>query len=57
MHDQDGPVIAKRVYDYLCSQEQIKADDVAYALDHAIQEMRSQGLPPERWAPFIHLGA
>jgi hypothetical protein len=49
--------VAKSVYDYLCSQEQIKVDDVAYALDDAIQKMRSQGLPPERWAPFIHLGA
>jgi hypothetical protein len=57
MHDQDGPYVAKRFYDKLFGKNQVEADDVPYALDYAVTELRKSGAPPERWATFIHMGA
>jgi hypothetical protein len=57
MCDQDGPHVAERFYNKLFEKEQITADDVPYALDHAVTELRRSGVPPERWATFIHMGA
>jgi hypothetical protein len=55
--DVDGPKIAKWFYEELLSKELIDADSVAYALDSAVGKLRDTGVPPERWAPFIHMGA
>jgi hypothetical protein len=57
MNDEDGPFIAKHFYDNLLSNEQVTADDVPYALDYAVTKLRKRGVPPERWATFIHMGA
>jgi hypothetical protein len=57
MSDEDGPYVAKCFYDKLFEKEQITVDDVPFALDHAVQELRRSGAPPERWATFIHVGA
>jgi hypothetical protein len=57
MNDVDGPAVAAEVYCTLFSTEVMDADTVPYALDDAIQKLRSQGIPPERWATFIHMGA
>jgi hypothetical protein len=57
MGDEDGPTVARRVYATLFAQESVNAEDVPYALDAAVQELRSAGVSPSRWATFIHLGA
>jgi hypothetical protein len=57
MSDQDGPYIAKHFYEKVFESEAIDVDTIAYALDHAVGELRSSGAPPERWATFIHMGA
>jgi CHAT domain-containing protein len=56
MNDDDGPFVAKIVYEELCSRNALDVTDVPYALDIAVQEMRKRGLPSNRWAPFIHMG-
>jgi hypothetical protein len=57
MNDADGPQIAKLFYEKLFSEDIITLDSVPYALDHAVSELRASGVPPERWAPFVHIGA
>jgi hypothetical protein len=58
MADVDGPMITKSVYKKMfgSSSEVIDPDDVAYALDAAVQELRVIHPNPSRWAPYIHLG-
>jgi CHAT domain-containing protein len=55
--DIDGPKVAKWFYEELFAREVVDGDSVAYALDSAVGKLRASGLPPERWAPFIHMGA
>jgi hypothetical protein len=55
--DRDGPKVAKWFYEELFSKEVIDADAVAYALDKAVGNLRKMGVPPKRWAPFVHMGA
>jgi ABC-type uncharacterized transport system auxiliary subunit len=57
MSDQDGPFVAQRFYEKLFAAENLDVDAVAYALDHAITELKDSGVSPERWATFIHMGA
>jgi hypothetical protein len=57
MSDQDGPYVAQHFYGKLLEKNQIEADDVPYALDYAVTELRKSGAHPERWATFIHMGA
>jgi hypothetical protein len=57
MNDADGPIVAEAFYQKLFEREQVKADDIPYALHHAIAELRKRGVPPYRWATFIHMGA
>lgn len=58
MGDVDGPKVAKRVYEELYRQGVviIGPDVIPYALDAAVSELRSKGLHPSRWAPFVHIG-
>jgi hypothetical protein len=58
MHDLDGPMIAGKVYSELASahSEFMDPNDVPYALDAAVQELRRLNPDPARWAPYIHLG-
>jgi hypothetical protein len=56
MHDQDGPTVAQAVYEALFRSETFNLDDVPYALDEAVQVLRTLGMPAERWAPFMHMG-
>lgn len=58
MSDNDGAHVAKAVYERLFEGDSTTIDPavVASALDEAIQAMRKQNVPPERWAPFIHIG-
>jgi hypothetical protein len=55
--DDDGPNVAKWFYEELLSKEVVDADSVAYALDTAVGKLRESGVSPDRWAPFIHMGA
>jgi hypothetical protein len=57
MSDTDGPQVAKLFYERLFAKKEISLDDIPYALDYAIGELRKRGVPPERWATFIHMGA
>lgn len=58
MNDSDGADVAETVYRQLFAGDRSKLDpnDIPYALDDAVRAMREEGLSPERWAPFIHLG-
>jgi hypothetical protein len=57
MNDADGPRVTKLFYERLLSDEVITLDAIPYALDYAVGELRNSGVPPERWATFIHMGA
>jgi CHAT domain-containing protein len=56
MSDEDGPRLAHRFYEVLFEREQIDLDDIPYALDAAVQTLRSAGVPARRWALFMHMG-
>jgi hypothetical protein len=58
MRDVDGPLIVTTIYEQLFRGESefLNPDDIAYALDDAVQKLRRQGVHPTRWAPFIHIG-
>jgi hypothetical protein len=57
MDDLDGPSVAVDFYERVMSKPYIEADDIPYALDAAVQNLRETGAAPHRWATFIHLGA
>lgn len=57
MNDADGPVIAEAFYKKLFERPVVTADDIPYALDHAVSELRRNGVPAQRWATFVHMGA
>jgi hypothetical protein len=56
MEDADGPSVAKLFYERLFVEDIISLDTIPYALDYAISELRKSGVPPRRWATFIHMG-
>jgi hypothetical protein len=58
MQDVDGPMIAESVYKDIFASDAgyVQPDDVAYALDAAVQHLRRLHPDPSRWAPYIHLG-
>jgi hypothetical protein len=57
MDDVDGPQVAKLFYERLFAEDVITLDAIPYALDYAVSELRKSGVPPKRWATFIHMGA
>jgi hypothetical protein len=58
MEDVDGPRIAGSVYEgiFAGESEYVNPDDVAYALDASVRELRKTYPDPSRWAPYIHMG-
>jgi hypothetical protein len=56
MSDVDGPKVAQWFYESLLKNEQIQLDDIAYALDEAVDRLRAGGVSASRWAPFVHIG-
>jgi hypothetical protein len=56
MSDEDGPRLARRFYEVLFDRQQLDLDDIPYALDAAVQALRSAGVPARRWALFMHMG-
>lgn len=56
MWDNDGPDVAGVIYRALLESEILLPDAIPYALDSAVQRLRARGLPPERWATYVHIG-
>ncbi|KDQ62183.1 hypothetical protein JAAARDRAFT_30084 [Jaapia argillacea MUCL 33604] len=56
MWDNDGPLVAQMIYDELFKGETLDPNVIPFALDSAIQLLRERGVPPERWATYIHIG-
>jgi hypothetical protein len=58
MADVDGPMIAESIYKDIFNSDwdYVNPDDVAYALDSAVQDLGRLHPDPSRWAPYIHLG-
>jgi hypothetical protein len=56
MNDDDGPNVARRVYERLFREDHLRLDDVPYALDDAVHMLRDAGVPASRWALFVHMG-
>jgi hypothetical protein len=56
MNDDDGPNVARRVYERLFREDRLQLDDVPYALDDAVHMLRDSGVPASRWALFVHMG-
>jgi hypothetical protein len=56
MYDADGPKVARTVYEILFQKDHLDLDDVPYALDEAVQSLRSSGVENSRWALFMHMG-
>jgi hypothetical protein len=58
MADVDGPMVTESVYKKIFGSPSglVEPDDVAYALDAAVQELRAVQSDPSRWAPYVHLG-
>jgi hypothetical protein len=56
MNDEDGPAVARRVYQTLFEKETLDLDDIPYALDDAVRMLREAGVPASRWALFVHMG-
>jgi hypothetical protein len=60
MRDLEGPKVAESIYSALfrdgTNSEFLDPDDVPYALDDAVQELRRCGLDPSFWATYVHIG-
>jgi hypothetical protein len=56
MSDEDGPKVAKGMYERLFKKDQLDLDDIPYALDDAVRALREQGVPAKRWALYMHMG-
>ncbi|KAJ6569708.1 CHAT domain-containing protein [Mycena vulgaris] len=57
MNDWDGPRVAEKIYSHLFREgQQPQTSDTAEALQLAVQELKAQNVPYERWIPFIHMG-
>ncbi|KAJ7736600.1 CHAT domain-containing protein [Mycena maculata] len=57
MTDEDGPLIAETIYSHLFrGGKQPQASDAAEALQLAMNKLKAQKVPYQRWIPFIHMG-
>lgn len=56
MNDVDGPFIAERIYKHMFQAGYLDMSEVAYAVDHAVQELRETGVSASRWATYVHFG-
>lgn len=57
MNDEDGPFIARTVYQEFMKAKMLTPAVFPYALDLAVSKLRDMGAPPHRWVPYIHVGA
>jgi len=56
IQDEDGPVVASKVYNHLLDGKIPNAMRAAEALHDAVLELQQKGTSFERWVPFIHMG-
>ena len=58
MEDVDGPIIAPIFYKELFAGdvEFFRPEDIPYALDKAVSQLRQLYPEPNRWATYIHMG-
>ncbi|KAF7343899.1 hypothetical protein MVEN_01678600 [Mycena venus] len=58
MYDLDGPHVAKYVYEALFKNGRLVTDPdvIPTALDAAVRALRQDGIPPVRWATYVHIG-
>jgi hypothetical protein len=56
MTDEDGPKVARDVYERLLEKDQLDLDDIPYALDDAVRMLRESGVSAKRWALYMHMG-
>lgn len=58
MYDLDGPHVAKYVYEALFKDGRLVTDPdvIPTALDAAVRALRQDGIPPVRWATYVHIG-
>jgi hypothetical protein len=56
MSDLDGPKLTRSVYNALLKNETLDLDDIAFALDGAVGELRDAQVSARRWSPFVHMG-
>jgi hypothetical protein len=56
MTDEDGPKVAKGMYERLFKKDKLDLDDIPYALDDAVRALREEGASAQRWAVFMHMG-
>jgi hypothetical protein len=56
MHDEDGPQVARNVYQSLFEKDELELNDIPYALDEAVHKLRNSGVKPWRWSLFVHMG-
>jgi CHAT domain-containing protein len=61
INDDDAPFVAAEVYSHLLRGPEPNSDQAAYALHHAVNQLRerlerSEEPSPLSWAPFIHVG-
>jgi len=60
--DLDGPKVADIFYEYLSgvssgeTSHGISIGDSARALHRSVQALCLEGVPLQRWVPFVHLG-
>ena len=56
IRDLDGPIVADAVYAEMLRNGKADASRAAYALHHAVRQLRLSGAPFMAWMPFIHMG-
>ncbi|KAJ7734181.1 CHAT domain-containing protein [Mycena maculata] len=57
MNDQDGPIVAETIYSHLFRDgRQRQTSDTAEALQVAVNKLKADKVPYQRWIPFIHMG-
>jgi hypothetical protein len=56
MTDEDGPKVARDMYERLLEKDQLDLDDIPYALDDAVRMLRDSGVSAKRWALYMHMG-
>ncbi|KAF8183258.1 CHAT domain-containing protein [Mycena galopus ATCC 62051] len=57
MDDRDGPLVAETVYSHLFGNgREPQATDAAEALHLAVNKLKAEKVPYQRWVPFIHMG-
>lgn len=56
MDDIDGPFMAGRIYKRIFRNKRLDINEVPYALEDAVRELRESGVPAARWATYVHFG-